>query len=378
MKVRLFKGFTLVELLVVIAIIGVLIALLLPAVQAAREAAYRMQCTNHLKQMGLGIHNFHDTRNGILPSTLGRGAMTGWMLVLPYIEQSALADQLKDLEKQGSTTEPNFTSMGGYIHDNTSLKIKTDKAAQNAVGGVPIYTCPTRRSSPAFFLYDADSYNYSGPRGDYGFVVTIDYLKTVEENLDLHGKINNGTGALSSLFTVDPAWDHFRPSFDGYMEKGYAMAHRTALTVHKTCSNEAANNRAGIASWEPRETLAWMSDGTSNTLLIGEKNIQFPHINGATTIGNYHDGSIFFARANQYADHHYARHIHRALPLARGSNDDIDHDLKDTNIGFGSWHKGICNFLIGDGSVRSIGNTTNGSILHALADVRDGEPVTLP
>src|SRR5436190_15716662 len=109
-------GFTLVELLVVIAIIGVLVALLLPAVQAAREAARRMQCTNHLKQMGLALHNFHDT-NKVFPAAddelPASTALTGsglwkaaWTAhILPYIEQQSLFAQYRfDRDWQDTTT----------------------------------------------------------------------------------------------------------------------------------------------------------------------------------------------------------------------------------------------------------------------------------
>src|SRR5206468_842168 len=106
------KAFTLVELLVVIAIIGVLVALLLPAVQAAREAARRMQCSNHLKQIGLGLQNYHDTFQSLpygararfvvtsgttCNATGASGATQGWgpswyVGILPFCEQKPLSD----------------------------------------------------------------------------------------------------------------------------------------------------------------------------------------------------------------------------------------------------------------------------------------------
>src|SRR5687767_14565450 len=81
------SGFTLVELLVVIAIIGVLVALLLPAVQAAREAARRSSCSNNLRQIGIATHNFHDTRNMLPPLRVSNNHATWFVLIMPYMEQ---------------------------------------------------------------------------------------------------------------------------------------------------------------------------------------------------------------------------------------------------------------------------------------------------
>ena len=119
------RGFTLVELLVVIAIIGTLVALLLPAVQAAREAARRSQCTNNLKQLALAAHNFHDT-NRKFPSSVRPAGLTplpriaGLTFLLPFIEQQAAYD-LYDKTKNW--------------HDVVNLPVTSNP--------IPVFTCPS-------------------------------------------------------------------------------------------------------------------------------------------------------------------------------------------------------------------------------------------
>ncbi|MES2788228.1 MAG: DUF1559 domain-containing protein [Planctomycetota bacterium] len=112
------RGFTLIELLVVIAIIAVLIALLLPAVQQAREAARRSQCKNNFKQIGLGLHNYHDSFKGFQPGlynninqwgTLAASERVGWLpAILPYIDQAPLYNQWQS-EYASGTNALNFS-----------------------------------------------------------------------------------------------------------------------------------------------------------------------------------------------------------------------------------------------------------------------------
>lgn len=154
---RRSRGFTLVELLVVIAIIGVMVGLLLPAVQAARESARRMQCTNHLKQIGLALHNFHDTRNVFpggardhhtgdsLASCCAATNVHGWSWmyhILPYMEQTSVWE----------------------LGQNAVHGTAQDAVARVGIAG---YHCPSRRAVTAYAsgFHRAD---YAGSGGEYG------------------------------------------------------------------------------------------------------------------------------------------------------------------------------------------------------------------
>src|SRR5437016_3586102 len=128
------RGFTLIELLVVIAIIAVLIALLLPAVQAAREAARRAQCVNQLKQLGLAVHNYHSTNDGLPPNgqsySGGDGGgipSLGWVhgpqrfsmksRLLPYMEQQPLYNAINF----AVTPSPWMGGSAPYVRDGTQM-----------------------------------------------------------------------------------------------------------------------------------------------------------------------------------------------------------------------------------------------------------------
>jgi len=137
------SGFTLVELLVVIEIIGILVALLLPAVQAAREAARRIQRTNNLKQLGLTTHNFHDTYNGLPPLANGNGYASFFVHILPFGEATNVYN-LYTGGNVGLNTHIAFPMSQNWTSImNDTAPAGTQEA--DAASSVKWMSCPSRR-----------------------------------------------------------------------------------------------------------------------------------------------------------------------------------------------------------------------------------------
>ena len=321
---RLARGFTLIELLVVIAIIAVLIALLLPAVQQAREAARRSQCKNNLKQIGLACHNYLDAL-GVFPYggsgdanyNWGAGASTGHGIfnwrghILPYIDQAPLYNGMVAGMGTNGVSQPPGTPATAY---------QTAAAALAAVKiTIPAYQCP---SDPGANRNDA-------PGGPWGG--TPQYL-----------------GPPSSYFgSAGPSYEYSQASVCGST---------SGCTLYGTTNDfNGAGNSATPGMFALRATrfsTRDVTDGTSNTLLVGEEKI----LNTAGAMWGIRHWMDPFAVTST------ARLINRTDPPQGYYGQ-----------GFGSAHTGGAHFVMADGAVRFISENVSVIVFCAAGSKSAGE-----
>jgi prepilin-type N-terminal cleavage/methylation domain-containing protein len=352
------RGFTLVELLVVIAIIGILIALLLPAVQAAREAARRSQCSNNLKQIALGAHNFHDTYRAFPPLLNWSGGPTFFFHILPFIEQKPL----KDLYEGGATDGTDTTDIRWHMDKNYDI-IKNSPSTEQAIQGIPAYFCPSYRGPDV----RRDS-NCSGPKGDYAVV----FMQGRGDNTDLNAQN-----------TEDGWWNHQDCDNTGNIRKQKGAIKTGDATgvdfddggIDGANGNKRANAKI-IASFGD------VLDGTSNTAMVGEKFWSRDEFTDGCCGNSDADGSVF-VEDGSWREYMASRNMRYPLrtsmvPQAGDGNtwNNYDHTGEARNAGFGSTHPGVVQFALCDGSVRGLSQTIDLFVQWRLADCNDHLPVS--
>jgi prepilin-type N-terminal cleavage/methylation domain-containing protein len=300
------RAFTLVELLVVIAIIGVLVALLLPAVQSAREAARRMSCSNNLKQLSLALHNYEDTHKTLPPAGIDSNQMSWAVLLLPYFEQKALYDQF------------NFNRGSWNAFNRITL-----------VQGVRIKAiiCPNLTTK-------ADSYSNFASTPDEFTVSALHYQAILGPN----GPVGSNTGS-------------------NYLVQGIANA------GFGVCANQGAFGQGVIVNNNVIPTnnpLRTFTDGTSNTLLIGEMAWpKYPYWRPWTR-GYYADsrGTLLYASKN----------------ITNPINSKLADPWNDASLG--SLHPSGVMVSRADASIHFLRQNIDMPTYRAIASRDGGEPIT--
>ncbi len=347
---RKSRGFTLVELLVVIAIIGILVALLLPAVQAAREAARRMSCSNNLKQMGVAMHNYHDTYKSFPPGTVNAASShasiglanattggvlnhTGHMLILPFMEMQPLHDAIDFNICSSGFTGSGGTLRGAWPNANTPL--------MNTL--IPTYLCPSDRGTERGALLRTDAANYiaDGQR---------------------HTNYALCAGGHGNGWSNGAAWQVYSASVTG-------------------AGNALADGRTGIAyrgmfGHNGGARFRDVIDGTSNVVMVGEVTItNRSHTAYEHLWGGYRRYNTMFSNHPVTGAHtnNTRYHINGPVNSPVVAKTDARHHVGVT----ASLHPGGAQYTLADGSVRFASETTDKSVWAIVTRLATGEPDSL-
>jgi prepilin-type N-terminal cleavage/methylation domain-containing protein/prepilin-type processing-associated H-X9-DG protein len=316
------SGFTLVELLVVIAIIGILVAMLLPAVQAAREAARRSECMNNLKQIGLALHNYESSFKALPPGYITTNVASTHPLVLPYFEQSA-AWSLFDFKV------------------DINLHVNNQNARQQKLA---VLTCPSHPTSPSFVLAGTQCPNGCG---------TTNYVQSLGNNANYarnNGPFGRNYGARFADFTDGMSNTAL------FSEILLGPSDGTATTGVVPAGSP---DHYRVATNLPFGT--W--DGAPNPDVVYPP----PCDNAGTSAYRYRGKQYYRGIVVTTNYSHTLTPNSRFRDCVRGTGLDRGH------LAARSYHPGGVNFVLGDGSVRFAANTIDEQTWRAIGSKGDGD-----